>query len=167
MQLTSVLRGVLRRSSVEFCSLAEEIELVSAYLEIEHARFEERLTVTIDVPASVRNVSIPTLLLQPLVENAVKHGLAPRRAGGTVTITARLDRDLLTVTVVDSGVGFSPHASTGAGAGVGLRSVAERLRVHYGDRAVLDIDSCLGSGTQVSVRFPAVAHAPVLRERAV
>ena len=90
MRLTALLRGVLR-SEGEYTTLGREIELIESYLEIEHARFEQRLRVRIDVPAHLRRVRVPPLLLQPVVENAVKHGIAPRRLGGEVTVSARFD----------------------------------------------------------------------------
>jgi two-component system LytT family sensor kinase len=153
LRLTTVLRGVLRRSTTEFSTLGEEIDLISSYLEIEHARFEDRLNVAIDVPTPIRDRTIPTLLLQPLVENAIKHGLAPRARGGAVRVTGRLEGSRLRITVSDSGVGFDPTVPRG-GAGVGLRSVAERLRVHYHSLATLDIQSSEGMGTVVEITLP-------------
>src|SRR3977135_2277542 len=90
MRLTALLRSVLR-SEGEFTTLGRELELVEAYLDIEHARFEQRLRVRIEVPQALRNIRVPPLLLQPIVENAVKHGIAPMRQGGDVTVTARID----------------------------------------------------------------------------
>ena len=87
MRLTSLLRGVLR-SEGEFTTLGRELEIVEAYLDIEHARFEQRLRVRIDVPPGLRDIRVPPLLLQPLVENAVKHGIAPQRDGGEVSVSA-------------------------------------------------------------------------------
>src|SRR5205085_7326801 len=79
LRLTALLRGVLRRSEGEFATLGEEIDLIESYLEIEQARFEERLRVMIDVPPALRGIRLPALLIQPLVENAIKHGISPRR----------------------------------------------------------------------------------------
>jgi two-component system LytT family sensor kinase len=166
MQLTSVLRGVLRRSTTEFSSLGEEIDLIAAYLDIEQARFEERLRVTIDVAPDARDVALPTLLLQPLVENAIKHGLSPTRAGSAVRIGATIDGDALAVIVQDTGAGFQPSAASAAG-GVGLRSVAERLRAHFGDHATLDIRSEIGAGATITIRMPAVRAARDRVRRAV
>jgi two-component system, LytTR family, sensor kinase len=92
MRLTQLLRGVLRRSEGEFATLGQEIELIESYLDIERARFEDRLRVMIDVPPSLRQIRVPALLIQPLVENAIKHGVSPCRAGGEVVILARLTR---------------------------------------------------------------------------
>ncbi len=90
MQLTALLRSVLR-SEGEFTTLGRELELIESYLDIEHARFEQRLRVRIDVPAALRSLRVPPLLLQPIVENAVKHGIAPLTAWRRVTVTAWLD----------------------------------------------------------------------------
>jgi two-component system LytT family sensor kinase len=138
--------------------LGEEIDLIAAYLDIEQARFEERLRVTIDVAPDARDVALPTLLLQPLVENAIKHGLSPTRAGSAVRIAAAIAGDELVVIVQDTGAGFQPSAASAAG-GVGLRSVAERLRAHFGDHANLDIRSEIGAGTTITIRMPAARSA--------
>src|SRR5881227_2488439 len=89
MRLTALLRSVLR-SEGEFTTLGRELDLIEAYLDIEHARFEQRLRVRIDVPQALRTIRVPPLLLQPIVENAIKHGIAPLRHGGDVTVTARI-----------------------------------------------------------------------------
>jgi two-component system LytT family sensor kinase len=159
MRLTALLRSVLR-SEGEFTSLGHEIELIEAYLEIEHARFEQRLRVRIDVPAALRSLRVPPLVLQPVVENAVKHGIAPLMRGGEVTVSARLDASAsgrtLTIVVQDTGVGVSPlELHAGRAAGVGLTNVERRLACHYGDAACLSIASVPGTGTTVELRMPA------------
>ena len=106
MQLTALLRGVLR-SEGDFTTLGREIELVEHYLKIEHERFEERLRVRIDVPQALRHLRIPALVVQPLVENAIKHGVAPSTTGGDVEVTARARwrgrRDACTSSVRNTG----------------------------------------------------------------
>src|SRR5205814_2124307 len=92
LRLTSLLRGVLR-SEGEFTTLGRELDVIEAYLDIERARFEQRLRVTIDVPAALRHIRLPPLVLQPVVENAVKHGVAPRAEGGDIRITAQMDAE--------------------------------------------------------------------------
>ncbi len=154
LRLTRLLRGVLRRSAAEFSTLEDEIELVTSYLDIERARFEERLQVTIDAAGASPDTLIPTLLLQPLVENAVKHGVAPQRAGGRVRVAATERDGRLHIVVEDSGVGFEP-ATTRGGTGVGLRSVAERLRSHYAHAAALRVRSAHGEGTVIEIDIPA------------
>jgi len=152
-RLTTVLRGVLRRTSREFSTLGDEIELITSYLDIERARFEERLQVTIEVPSELRDCPVPTLLLQPLVENAIKHGVGPRAEGGSVRVRAHVEGSELRVTIEDSGLGFTTGATTG-GPGVGLRSVEDRLRGHYGALGSLRVQSAIGAGTIVEVALP-------------
>jgi signal transduction histidine kinase len=169
LRLTSLLRGVLR-SEGEFTTLGRELEVIEAYLDIESARFEQRLRVSIDVPARLRSVRLPALVLQPLVENAVKHGVAPVASGGEVAIHARLDpwqpgARQLTVTIRDSGAGVSrEQLLLRREVGVGLRNVERRLLGQYGSAASLSIDSVPGGGTTVEVRLPvssgSLEHAP-------
>ena len=169
MRLTSLLRGVLRRSTTAFSRLGDEVALVRAYLEIEEARFEERLRVRLAVDPALDDVLIPSLLLQPLVENAVKHGIAPLAAGGTVEVTAAVDavradgHAILTLTVRDSGVGHAPRAPFDApGEGLGLANVAQRLRAHFGDQASLAVDGVPGAGTTATITLPVRLPRPAL-----
>jgi two-component system LytT family sensor kinase len=168
MRLTNVLRGVLRRTATEFSTLGQEIDLITAYLDVERARFEERLQVTVDVSPAARDCQIPSLLLQPLVENAVKHGIGPLAAGGAIHIVADVRQQRLSVRIEDSGGGFDP-ASTTAIAGVGLANVAQRLRAHYGAGADLRIRSAAGRGTAIELDLPAdrtaELHAGPARKR--
>jgi two-component system, LytTR family, sensor kinase len=162
LRLTSLLRGVLRRTTSEFVSLGEEIELVQAYLEIEEARFEERLRVAIDVPAALRMTRVPSLVLQPLVENAIKHGIAPSAEGGEVHVVARSEslqgRMLLHITVRDTGVGTTARLlDRGRTRGLGIASVERRLRGHYGARASLTVTSAPDEGTRVDLVLPGEA----------
>jgi two-component system, LytTR family, sensor kinase len=162
MRLTSVLRGVLRRRTTEFSTVGEEIDLITSYLEIEHARFEDRLCVEVDIEAAARPMRVPALLLQPLVENAVKHGIGPRGAGGNVRISAHVRGDRLHLVVEDSGMGFDPIATTAA-SGLGLRSVDERLRAHYRGLAALRVQSSAGRGTVVEIEMPAEPQPGLMR----
>jgi two-component system LytT family sensor kinase len=163
MRLTALLRGVLR-SEGEFTTLGRELELIEAYLDIEHARFEQRLRVRIDVPMALRSVRVPPLVLQPLVENAVKHGIAPVLKGGDVTVTARIEPDgdgrALLLVVHDTGAGVSEaQLRSGRQIGVGLSNVERRLACQYGDNASLAIESVPGAGTTVRIRMPAEHRA--------
>jgi two-component system LytT family sensor kinase len=159
MRLTALLRSVLR-SEGEFTTLGRELEIVESYLEIERARFEERLQVRIDVPRALRMARVPPLLLQPLVENAVKHGIAPQRLGGQVTVSAKVDRTAgdayqLRVSVEDTGTGTTDDAlQRGRQRGLGLQNVERRLAHLYGTAASLDIRSSSGHGTTVEIRLP-------------
>ena len=164
MRLTALLRGVLR-SEGEFTTLGRELEIVESYLDIEKARFEHRLRVTIDVPASLRNIRLPPLLLQPLVENAVKHGIAHKQSGGDVAIRARIERindqpRQLAITVEDTGAGATSQSlQRGRSTGLGLRNVERRLECQYGTSASLSIRTAPGEGTIVEIRLPAAVKA--------
>jgi hypothetical protein len=158
-RLTSLLRGVLR-SEGEFTTLGRELEIIESYLDIERARFEQRLAVRIDVPKTLRGLQIPPLVLQPIVENAVKHGIAARREGGEVSLLARLEeadgRASLVLVVRDSGVGSTEAAlRSGRANGVGLANVERRLAAHYGAAGSLSIVTARGVGTTVEMRLPA------------
>ncbi|HEY8462186.1 MAG TPA: histidine kinase [Blastocatellia bacterium] len=157
MRLTALLRGVLRRSEGEFATLGEEIELIESYLDIERARFEDRLRVTIDAPRETRNHRIPALLIQPLVENAIKHGVSPSRMGGEVMISAQIasGAGALKIRVRDTGLGASEESLiAGRNRGVGLSNVERRLKAHYGDQASFNICSVPGAGTTVELSLP-------------
>jgi two-component system LytT family sensor kinase len=148
------------RSEGEFTTLGRELDVIEAYLDIEHARFEHRLRVSIDVPAELRGIRLPPLLVQPLVENAVKHGVAPQAAGGEVDIVARVGLSSasarqLSISIRDTGVGVSAELlERGRESGVGLRNVERRLRGQYGSAASLSIESVPGRGTLVELRIP-------------
>jgi len=158
MKLTALLRRVLK-SNGEFTTLSEEIQLVESYLEIERARFEERLTVEINVPQDLKNLRVPSLILQPLVENAVKHGISKAKLGGRVEISAKLegekDKVFLKINVFDSGAGVNfDELFLNRQKNVGLNNVEQRLRSYYGDAAILKIESEIGKGTTAEIKFP-------------
>jgi signal transduction histidine kinase len=160
-RLTELLRAVLQRPTDELVTIGNELSIIEAYIDIERARFEGRLVVAIDVPAEVRVLGIPPLLIQPLVENAVKHGISPLVQGGVVEIAGTLDRlkdsARVRLTVSDTGAGFDPSVRALSGTGVGLSSVEARLNRQFGPAASLSVTSQPGSGTTVTVTLPAVA----------
>ncbi len=157
-RLAEVFRFVLQAADRDWVALSEEIAFARAYLDIEEVRLGERLRVEESWEAASLTVPVPTLLLQPLVENAVRHGIGPRAAGGRVRIASRLDGDVLVLTVADDGVGFDPVARRGrAGHGFGLRSAEDRLRV-LGPSAGMTIDSTPDHGTTVTLRLPRSTH---------
>jgi two-component system, LytTR family, sensor kinase len=165
--LTNLLRRVLR-SSEPFVPLRDELQIVQSYLEIERARFEERLHVTILVPEVVQRVRIPTLLLQPLVENAIKHGISQLRQGGEIVIEAEIDASgavpLLWISVRDSGAGATEHAiRRGRRDGLGLNNIEERLRAHYDGAASLLVETVSGGGTIVTITLPVERDAQTRR----
>jgi signal transduction histidine kinase len=154
-RLTGLLRAVLKRSDGALATLGDELEIVRSYLAIEAARFEERLSVQIDVPDTLAAFPLPPLLLQPLVENAIKHGITPRKDGGRLVVTARTDAVALTLTVVDTGVGVgATDLARRKARGIGLMNVEARLRHHYGGAAALAVRSAPGVGTTVELHIP-------------
>jgi hypothetical protein len=165
LRLTSLLRGVLR-SEGDFTTLGRELEIIESYLDIERARFEQRLRVRIDVPRELKAMRIPALLLQPIIENAVKHGIAPKKEGGEVSLKACVDdsRDgtaSLVVIVCDTGAGAtSRELQQGRVSGVGLANVERRIAALFGPAASLSISSASGAGTTVELRVPADRKAP-------
>ncbi|MBX3243661.1 MAG: histidine kinase [Acidobacteria bacterium] len=156
IQLTKLLRGVLN-STGEFCTLGDEIKLIENYLDIEKARFEERLEVEIDVHADLRTVRIPALILQPLVENAIKHGISESKKGGRVSISATVFQEdgekFLKLSVSDTGDGLGIEFGEYRD-GVGLRNIADRLRSHYGDEARLELVRTADEETLATVILP-------------
>jgi hypothetical protein len=136
--------------------LEEELHIVKAYLEVERLRLGDKLRVEIEVTEEARAVPIPILSVQPLVENAVKHGIAPQAGGGWIRIQASIDlQGALVIVVRDSGLGFSKSNQTG----VGLENVERRLELCYGGEARLAIESS-ASGTEVSVQIPWASAKP-------
>ena len=172
MKLTQLLRGILR-SNAEFSTLGEEINLIENYLEIEKMRFEERLKVKIDVARDLRKISIPALILQPLVENAIKHGVSKAKSGGEVTISAKLKTEndfvFLELRVSDSGAGVSFAGLTESRQnGLGLNNVEQRLFSYYGKSARLTIESESSKGTRAKILLPVnLSSQNSLPERAV
>jgi two-component system, LytTR family, sensor kinase len=160
MRLTELLRGVLRSTS-EFSTLGEEMKLIESYLNIERARFEERLQVKIDVPETLMGLRLPSLIIQPLVENAVKHGISQSKHGGELIITARMEEDqnhvenTILLSVRDSGTSASEEQfAAGRQNGLGLLNVEQRLQSYYGKEGSLEIQTTPGVGTTVEIRLP-------------
>jgi len=131
-------------------TLGRQIEMSRAYLAIMQARMRARLAVSIDVPDEMQSATFPVMMLQILIENAIKHGLEPKIAGGRIDIRASVEGHVLQVDVLDDGIGFNVHA----GDGLGLANVRERLRILYGNRAQLVIEAPLTGGTRASIRLP-------------
>jgi two-component system LytT family sensor kinase len=161
LRLTQLLRRVLR-SDGPVSTLDAELSLITAYLDIERARFEERLSVEIDIPDVLHSAAIPPLLILPLVENAIKHGIAPFQRPGRLVLRARLDptaghATTLIITVQDSGPGLREiESEMHASLGVGLRNIEERLEHLYGDAGTLSVTSSAGTGTTAELRVPLV-----------
>lgn len=169
LKLTTLLRGVLRAEGA-FTTLGREVELIVCYLDIERERFEERLCVTVRIPDALADVPIPPLVVQPLVENAIKHGIAQSRTGGHVTIVASLDdAHRLCVSVRNSGAPLGTRAALHEG--VGLANVERRLANYYGADATVTLRSTPDGDTLAEIRMPAAAAvseaaSPAARRRA-
>ncbi len=140
-QLAEVFRYTLRGSENEWALLEDEMEFVEAYLSVEQARFGDRLQVQLEVEDAVRRARIPTMVVQTVVENAIKHGVARHRGQATVEISAREVDGRVQIEVADSGEGFDLAEVEGVSrpqGGYGLRNIRERFRGHFGDDASLE-----------------------------
>ncbi len=135
-------------------SLGQQIELSRAYLNIMQARMQQRLQFQIDLPETLAIEAFPSMMVQTLVENAIKHGLEPSTEGGTIHIYARLQDGFILVSVSDNGVGLDMHADEG----IGLSNIRERLRVLYQGQASLYAEIPEGGGASFTLRIP--AHGP-------
>jgi two-component system, LytTR family, sensor kinase len=159
IKLATILRRLLH-SSDAFVPLQEEIDFIDTYLDIEVVRFgRDKLKVVKELDPASLEVMIPSMLLQPLVENSIKHGLSTKIDGGSIFLRSFLSESHVTVEVEDDGVGmgsaqlFEPPTGLGRG-GIGMANVAERLKVLYGDTARMTIDSRNGTGTLIRLRLP-------------
>lgn len=151
-RLASVYRYVLDSSKKELVAVSEEINFLKDYLAIEQLRFESRLRVNFDLCAGLENEFIPPMLLQPLVENGLKHGLSPKLEGGELSLAVARAGDGLLFTVSDSGVGFDASKAARTDSGVGLANLRQQLAIRY--RADLIITATPGQGTQIQFTLP-------------
>ena len=160
VSLAELLRHSLRFGTAHEVSLADDVAFCRHYLSIEALRFGERLAVEIDVPDAVGALRVPTLLLQPFVENALRHGLRPTRATMRVTIRARVVDDQLAVDITDTGVGLPPDLEARIARGVGVSNVHARLAQLHGAAARVSLTPRGGGGTSVRIVLPALAMGP-------
>lgn len=151
-RLSDMLRVTLGHSARHVVPLREELGFLQAYVEIEQINLGERLHVDVRIDDAAYDALVPTLLLQPLAENAVRHGLSTRVAGGTMWIRAVVDGERLVITVADDGAGLGAGARPGHG--VGMANTRARVEALYGGAASLAIGRRLGGGTEVVVRLP-------------
>lgn len=161
VKLGNILRALLRERDV-FVPLGEELAFTDDYLDIEVVRFGEKLRVDKQIAPDTLEAVVPSMLLQPLIENSIKHGLEPRISGGTVTLRSWISGALLVLEVEDDGVGIEPRQSSvepvsglvREGMGIGMRNVRERMEVLYGERAQVELISRPGRGTKVTLMMP-------------
>jgi two-component system, LytTR family, sensor kinase len=153
-RLSDLLRISLQMVGVQEISLKEELDFLSKYLEIEQTRFRDRLTVVFDVQPEALDGLVPNLILQPLVENAIKHGIGPRPSPGTITIRARLVGERLELIVQDNGVGMSAARLSDFNRGVGLSNTRARLEHLYGALHRFEFRRPAEGGLQVLIAVP-------------
>jgi two-component system LytT family sensor kinase len=157
VKLANILRALLKDHDT-YVPLSEELEFTDDYLAIEVVRFGAKLRVEKEIDPRTLHILVPSILLQPLIENSIKHGLEPRIDGGTVTLRSRLDGDRVLIEVADDGVGMGNQPDSALrrkGAGIGMKNVQERLEVLYGNQASFTVVSSPGRGTRVSIEIPA------------
>jgi two-component system, LytTR family, sensor kinase len=160
VKLSNILRRLLRKHET-FVPLHEELEFIDDYLGIEEIRFgRDKLQIFKEIDEGTLDAFIPSMLLQPIIENAIKHGLAPRLEGGEIRLrTHRRDGRLL-IDIEDNGIGISPERLRQVfGGGIGISNVHERLRLLYGEQFKMDIRSQEGEGTQIHIEIPEVSAA--------
>jgi two-component system LytT family sensor kinase len=171
-EMISKLATILRRllsSGEAFAPLREEFEFIDNYLDIEVVRFgRDKLRVVKEFDPASLDVVVPSMLLQPLVENSIKHGLGPKVEGGSIFLRSRVNDSRLIIEVEDDGVGMGgaqlEESSSWAGMGIGMANISERLQVLYGDTARMTIDSHEGKGTLIRIRLPLVEAASSVPE---
>jgi LytS/YehU family sensor histidine kinase len=151
--MIAYLRATLNASRATSHSLQAEFDRLQDYLELMAIRMGPRLKFHLDLPGALAQVKVPALLLQPLVENAIQHGLEPKVGGGEVHVNARRDDGDVVIEVCDTGVGLSGSAPAG-GKGFGMNQVRERLATLYGERASIDFGSVDSGGCRVVIRYP-------------
>ena len=163
--LSDFLRRALAGSNRQEVRLGDEAEFVQRYLAIQQARFADRLRFDIDIPQELRSASVPNLILQPLVENAVKHGVSKRNVGGTVRVAASALENRLMLSVSNDGPVLSAGWDAGE-RGIGVSNVRSRLRGLYGDDSTFDMRDRSGGGVEVSISIP-LRCAPLAGEAAL
>jgi two-component system LytT family sensor kinase len=160
LKLSNILRRLLRKHET-FVPLREELEFIDNYLDIEVIRFgRDKLQIFKEIDEQTLETFVPSMLLQPMVENSIKHGLAPRLEGGQIHLRTRHVDGRLLIEVSDNGMGIPPERLADVyGGGIGISNVHERLRLLYGDQFKMDIRSQEGQGTQIHIEIPELATA--------
>jgi two-component system, LytTR family, sensor kinase len=153
-RLSDLLRMSLENDGSQLTTLSRELEFVTAYLQIEKVRFEDRLTIAFDIAPDTLDAQVPHLLLQPLAENAVRHGISKRIEQGEIRISASHDEHQLYLAVRDNGPGLDLSEGSSFREGLGLRTTRERLRTLYGEEHSVDIQSAPGEGLEINIRIP-------------
>ena len=160
LKLSNILRRLLRKHET-FVPLREELAFIDDYLDIEVIRFgRDKLQIFKEIAEDSLEIFVPSMLLQPMVENSIKHGLAPRLEGGKIHLRARNSDGRLLIEIEDNGVGITPERLAEVyGGGIGISNVHERLRLLYGDQFKMNIRSKEGQGTHIRIEIPELAAA--------
>ncbi len=152
LRLSELLRVALKSESKQEIPLQQELEFLGGYLEIEQTRFQDRLTVDFDIEKETLDAYVPNLILQPIVENAIRHGIAPRAEAGLIQVQARCENGFVELSVKDNGAGINEsEVSTD---GIGLKNTQKRLEKLYGERYEFEISSPSTGGLQVKLKIP-------------
>jgi two-component system, LytTR family, sensor kinase len=154
LRLSDLLRLALNNSDAHEVPLRQELEFLRNYLEIEQTRFQDRLTVRLDIDAEAGEAQVPNLILQPLVENAIRYAVAPRATKSTIEIRAARVDGQIKLQVRDDGPGISDSAKNIDPPGIGLRNTRSRLEKLYGRAHVFDLSTPVGGGLQVTITLP-------------
>lgn len=154
VQLSNFLRYSLDNDPINKVSLRQEIDAVKQYLKIERTRFGNRLKLHFDVPIAHESIDVPSLILQPLVENAIKFGIAPSETGGQISIVATNEDGYLVIKVIDTGPGITTEKSPIKSAGIGLKNTDERLKQFYNEDYKLHLENTRDGGLCVTLKIP-------------
>jgi two-component system LytT family sensor kinase len=154
-RLSELLRLFLANSTIHEVTLGEELRILDLYLDIERTRFEDRLQVHLDVPAELQNAMVPSLVLQPLVENAIRHGIGRKAGPGWISVSAEKYGETLVLRVIDNGMGLPPESTDG----MGLSITRGRLESLYGPRQAMVLRNLPAGGAEVRITMPYRVHA--------
>lgn len=161
LNLSNYFRKTLKRQE-DFIYLKEEVEFIQSYFSIEKARFGDRLKLFINIPDKIMEVKVPSFMLQPIVENAVKHGILPQKEGGNIYISVSSENSKINFSIEDTGVGMHEERLKEVlvnWPGIGLKNVNERLKLLYGEESVLNIETHLNRGTKINFIIPVKASS--------